>query len=145
MDLGVTFETSDNVFEAYVDADHGSDFSNKLRTSSISPWSETHEKEIYERFKSTIGCVVTLYENTIAWICRKQTLLSSSTTKAVFIAVADLAPTIVFLRELTLEIFPSLPPMVTIFEDNLSTTLLFQSALFHGKLKHLALKYLKVK
>ncbi len=65
--------------------------------------------------------------------------------EAEFVAVAESAPTIIFLRELTMDIFPEQMQPVTVFEDNLSTSLLLKSAYHHGKLKHLALKYLKVR
>ncbi len=143
--FGINFQTTGEDLQAYVDADHGSDMSSKVQSNMNLPWTENQEKEFYHKFNSTIGCIITLYGNPVSWICRKQTLLAGSTMEAEFIAVAESAPTIKFIRELTLELFPDFPPTVTVFEDNLSTSLLLQSAIYHGKLKHLALKYLKVK
>ncbi len=85
------------------------------------------------------------YGNPVAWLCRKQPVITTSTTEAEFVAVAEASTLIVFLRELTLEIQLSFPSIVTIYEDNLSTTTLLRSLFHHGRLKHLALRFLRVK
>ncbi len=144
-DLGMTYGVSEEGLQAYVDADHGSDVVSRSVSVAHPMEQQRQDEELSNKFKSTTGCLVTINQNPIAWICRKQSLLSCSTTEAEFIAVAESAPTIVFLRELTLEIFPGEALPVTVFEDNLSTSLLLASVYHHGKLKHLALKYLKVK
>ncbi len=81
----------------------------------------------------------------MAWLCRKQPAITTSTTEAEFVAVAEASTLIIFLRELTLEIEPSFQPTVKVFEDNLSTTTLLRSLFHHGRLKHLALRFLRVK
>ncbi len=60
-------------------------------------------------------------------------------------AVAEASTLITFLRELTLEIQPNFPPTVSVYEGNLSTTTLLRSIFHHGRLKHLALHFLRVK
>ncbi len=59
--------------------------------------------------------------------------------------MAEASTLIIFLRELTLEIAPGFPSTVKVYEDNLSTTTLLRSLFHHGRLKHLALRFLKVK
>ncbi len=60
-------------------------------------------------------------------------------------AVVEASTLITFLRELTLEIQPNFPATVSVYEDNLSTTTLLRSIFHHGRLKHLALRFLRVK
>ncbi len=144
-EMGLNFGSSKSGLEAFIDADFGSDFPVQL-TGEVDKYSNVQfEQRQYEKFKSTTGCLVALYGNPISWICRKQTLLTTSTTEAEYIAVADSSSQILFLYQLTCELFPSSITSVSIHEDNLSTTKLLQSVYNHGKLKHLILKYLKVK
>ncbi len=107
--------------------------------------SDSDLQRICNRYKSTTGCIIQLYGNPIAWLCRKQPAITTSTTESEFVAVAEASTLIIFLRELTLEIHPSFPKTTTIYEDNLSTTTLLRSIFHHGKLKHLALRVLRVK
>ncbi len=148
--LGLTFQSKGTDLTAFVDADFGSDIS--ITKSSHKSNEETHPipsdpdlKQICNRYKSTTGCIIQLYGNPIAWLCRKQPAITTSTTESEFVAVAEASTLIIFLRELTLEIHPSFPKTATIYEDNLSTTTLLRSLFHHGKLKHLALRVLRVK
>ncbi len=150
--MGLHFNSPGNELVAYVDADFGSDVGissnaveSELASFDFSPTPEPSLRKICNRYKSTTGCLITLYGNPIAWLCRKQPAITTSTTEAEFVAVAEASTLIVFLRELTLEIQPSFPPIVTIYEDNLSTTTLLRSLFHHGRLKHLALRFLRVK
>ncbi len=150
--LGLTFSSHQTTLSAFVDADFGSDaadlnYSTKTGTEIVdftSPPTAT-QKELCNRYKSTTGCLITLYGNSIAWLCRKQPAITTSTTESEFVAVAEASVLILFIRELTLEIAPDFPSTVSVFEDNLSTTTLLRSLFHHGRLKHLALRFLKVK
>ncbi len=150
--LGLTFSSNQDQLTAFVDADFGSDtaessLSRKAETEIadfISPPDGT-QLETCNRYKSTTGCLISLYGNSIAWLCRKQPAITTSTTESEFVAVAEASTLILFIRELTLEIAPDFPSTVSIFEDNLSATTLLRSLFHHGRLKHLALRFLKVK
>ncbi len=148
--LGLTFQSKGTDLTAFVDADFSSDIS--LANSNQRPTEERTQvpsdsdlKQICTRYKSTTGCVIQLYGNPIALLCRKQPAITTSTTESEFVAVAEASTLIIFLRELTVEINLSFPGTTTIYEDNLSTTTLLRSLFHHGKLKHLALRVLKVK
>ncbi len=144
-DMGLHYGSSKKGMEAYIDADFGSGSPTHLTDGLQRSDEVTFEQYQYEKHKSTTGCLVTLYGNPISWICRKQTLLTTSTTEAEYVAVADSASQILFLYQLTCEMFPGSITSISIHEDNLSTSTLSQSLYNHGKLKHLILKYLKVK
>ncbi len=152
-DLGLKFQSRGTDLTAFVDADFGSDLTGshlhqRITTGDLLSSTESQDLElqqIYNRYKSTTGCVIQLYGNPIAWLCRKQPAITTSTTESEFVAVAEASTLILFLRELTLEINPQFSPTVKVFEDNLSTTTLLRSLFHHGRLKHLALRFLKVK
>ncbi len=148
--LGLVFHSKGTDLTAFVDADFGSDISltrtnNRSMEEVTQLPSDTDLKQICNRYKSTTGCIIQLYGDSVAWLCRKQPAITTSTTEAEFVAVAEASTLITFLRELTLEITPSFPTTATVYEDNLSTTTLLRSIFHHGKLKHLALRVLKVK
>ncbi len=145
-DLGVTFASRRDDLCAYVDADFGSDFSRNTSSQtnvSASPLEES--AELRNTFKSTTGCIVYMYGNPIAWICRKQPAITTSTTEAEFVAVAESSSLILFLKQLSVEVDISMEEPVKLYEDNSSTATLLRSIFHHGRLKHLALRYLKVK
>ncbi len=151
-EMGLSFSSIREDLVAYVDADFGSDVatlfdarSDQVQTFDFSPKPDPLLKKISNRFKSTTGCLVQLYGNSVAWLCRKQPAITTSTTEAEFVAGAEASTLITFLRELTLEIQPNFPATVNVYEDNLSTTTLLRSIFHHGRLKHLALRFLRVK
>ncbi len=151
-EMGLSFSSRGNELVAYVDADFGSDVAtsfgapnDRAETFNFSQDSDPVLRKINNRFKSTTGCLIQLYGNPVAWLCRKQPAITTSTTEAEFVAVAEASTLITFLRELTLEVEPTFPSTVSVYEDNLSTTTLLRSIFHHGRLKHLALRFLRVK
>ncbi len=151
-EMGLSFSSRGNELVAYVDADFGSDVAtlsgahnDPEETFNFSQDPDPVLRKISNRFKSTTGCLIQLYGNPVAWLCRKQPAITTSTTEAEFVAVAESSTLITFLRELTLEVDPGFPSTVSVYEDNLSTTTLLRSIFHHGRLKHLALRFLRVK
>ncbi len=130
-EMGLRFSSVGSDLVAYVDADFGSDVATSfgahndpVETFNFSQDSDPVLRKISNKFKSTTGCLVQLYGNPIAWLCRKQPAITTSTTEAEFVAVAEASTLITFLRELTLEVEPNFPSTVSVYEDNLSTTTL---------------------
>ncbi len=151
-EMGLQFNSSRDDLVAYVNADCGSDVTisfsahdDQIETFNFSPDTDPLLRKISNRYKSTIGCIVQLYGNSITWLCRKQPAITTSTTEAEFVAVAEASTLITFIRELTLEIHPNFPSTINVYEDNLSTTTLLWSLFYHRRLKHLALRFLRVK
>ncbi len=101
--------------------------------------------EIYDKHKSTSGCLIQAYGNSVAWLCRKQPAITTSTTETEFVAVAESSSIILFLKEITVELTRQAQPPIRVYEDNISTATLLKSIFHHGKLKHLALRILRVK
>ncbi len=155
-ELGLTFRSTSADICAFVDADFASDYSSRpsdqtsrdqLQLRQEEQISDcTLKAEIYDRHKSTTGCVIQAYGNTIAWLCRKQPAITTSTTEAEFVAMAESLSLILFLRQLTAEVskLENTPP-IRVYEDNISTATLLKSIFHHGRLKHLALRVLRVK
>ncbi len=151
-EMGLTFASSESEISAYVDADFASDYTMPVQqidaanaeTAEVISESDLKE-EIYAKHKSTSGCLIQAYGNSVAWLCRKQPAITTSTMEAEFVAVAESSSLIIFIREITAEIHNSTSKPVTIYEDNVSTSTLLKSIFHHGKLKHLVLRILKVK
>ncbi len=147
-DFGLTFTSSEPDICAYVDADFASDYTSSTSapdTPTSVPEQEL-QTEIYDKHKSTSGCFIKAYGNAVAWLCRKQPSITTSTTEAEFVAVAESASLIIFLKEITTEISRQRETQpVKVYEDNISTATLLKSIFHHGKLKHLALRILRVK
>ncbi len=153
--MGLTFTSSQSEICAYVDADFASDYTMPVQQINAAQQENTKiaevvseidlKEEIYAKHKSTSGCLIQAYGNSIAWLCRKQPAITTSTTEAEFVAVAESSSLIIFIKEITSEIYSSTGKPVTIYEDNVSTSTLLKSIFHHGKLKHLALRVLKVK
>ncbi len=154
-EMGLTFTSSESEICAYVDADFASDYTLRVPHHDATQQenepaaeivSEEHLKEeMYEKHKSMSGCLIQAYGNSVAWLCRKQPAITTSTTEAEFVAVAESSSLIIFIKEITSEIYNSTSRPVTIYEDNISTSTLLKSIFHHGKLKHLALRVLRVK
>ncbi len=153
-ELGLTFRSTSADTCAFVDADFASDYSsipsdqtshNQLRLLQEEQISDcTLKAEIYDRHKSTTGCVIQAYGNTIAWLCRKQPAITTSMMEADFVVVAESSSLILFLRQLMAEVstVEDTPP-IRVYEDNISTATLHKSIFHHGRLKHLAPRILK--
>ncbi len=154
-DLALTFHSSESSICAYIDADFASDYtfsstklihanmSDQWNPESVCKWDL--QTEIYEKRKSTLGCLIQAYGNSVAWVCRKQLAITTSTTEAEFVAMAESLSLIIFLKEITMEISQQAMPLIEVYEDSISTATLLRLIFHHRKLKHLALQILRVK
>ncbi len=66
LDLGIIYGVSDTGLQAYVDADHGSDVGKKTVNVAQPMELQILEKEMYDKFKSTTGCLITIHQNPIS-------------------------------------------------------------------------------
>lgn len=122
--MGIMYECqkSEN-FDVFVDADHAGDPSRK----------------------STTGYVVRMFGCPIMWCSRKQVTIAESTGEAEYVAICEAARDILFLTRLTTEVvFPVQYPIV-VYEDNIAALRKCNSSCAKGRLKHLELKYFKVR
>ena len=91
--------------------------------------------------KSTSGCIFQLSGAAISSRSKKQARVALSTAEAEYIALASAAQEAVWVRQL-LTVLRSNPKEATrIYEDNRSAICLAKNPQFHGRAKHIGVKY----
>jgi len=99
-----------------------------------------HGGDIVER-RSIGGMAFYLNENLITWCSQKQKIVSPSSCESEFMAATATAKQALWLRNLISEITKQEPKPVTLFVDNNSAIALMRNPVFHGRSKHIDLKY----
>ena len=92
--------------------------------------------------KSTSGYVFQIGGSTVSWRSKKQTSVALSTAEAEYISLSATTQEAVWIRQLCAELSATPPTDPTvIFEDNQSTIAMSRSPQFHGRSKHIGIKY----
>jgi len=99
-----------------------------------------HGADAVER-RSTGGMAFYLNENLVTWCSQKQKTVSLSSCESEFMAATAAAKQALWLRNLISEITREKPKTVTLFVDNNSAIALMKNPVFHGRSKHIDLKY----
>jgi hypothetical protein len=122
LELGLVYVQCGNASQlvGYTDSDHGSDTVHR---------------------KSTSGMAFYLGENLITWNSYKQKTVSLSSCESEFKAATAAAQQALWLRNLFSEVLRQKPAAVTLYVDNNSTIALMKNAVFHGRSKHIEIKY----
>ena len=98
-----------------------------------------------DNFCSTIGYIVYLHHNPIAWSSKRQKTLARSSTEAEFRVVASTTTKIDWLQSLMIELGYASTITPTIFCDNLSATHYSANPVFHSRMKHLVIDFYYVR
>lgn len=122
LEMGLVYVQSGNAGQlvGYTDSDHGSDAVHR---------------------RSTGGMAFYLGENLITWNSYKQKSVSLSSCESEFKAATAAAQQALWLRNLFSEVMKQKPAAVTLFVDNNSAIALMKNAVFHGRSKHIDIKY----
>ena len=91
--------------------------------------------------KSTSGYVFNLAGGPISWRSKKQTCIALSTAEAEYVALAYAAQEAVWLRKLMSHFEGRQAASITVFDDSQSAIAMTKNPQFHGKTKHIAIKY----
>ena len=91
--------------------------------------------------KSTSGYIFQIAGGPVSWRSRKQSCVALSTSEAEYIALTSAAQEGIWLRQLISEILKKPMKPVTIYEDNQSTICLARNPQFHGRSKHISIKF----
>lgn len=91
--------------------------------------------------KSTSGYVFMKSDAAITWRSKKQTCVALSTAEAEYVALSSATQEAVWLRKLTSELSYSADEPTIIFEDNQSAIAISRNPQFHGRTKHIDIKY----
>jgi hypothetical protein len=99
-----------------------------------------HGSDVMQR-RSTGGMAFYLGENLITWNSYKQKTVSLSSCESEFKAATAAAQQALWLRSLFSEVMKQKPDIVTLYVDNNSAIALMKNAVFHGRSKHIDIKY----
>ena len=91
--------------------------------------------------KSTGGMVFYLNKSLISWASQKQRCVALSSCEAEFIAATAAACQVVWLKKILSQITAYNVGPVTLFIDNKSAIDLAKNPVFHGRSKHIDVKY----
>ena len=91
--------------------------------------------------KSTSGYLFQIGGGAVSWRSKKQSSVALSTAEAEYIALASTAQEAVWLRQLTTELGSDSTEAITIFEDNQAAISMSKNPQYHGRAKHISIKY----
>ena len=91
--------------------------------------------------KSTSGYLFQISGAAVSWRSKKQTCVALSTAEAEYMALASAAQEAIWLRQLTADLNSRQPGATIIFEDNQSAISMAKNPQFHGRTKHIGIKY----
>ena len=91
--------------------------------------------------KSNTGYLLKYLGAPITWSCRKQTLVTLSSTEAEYVAVSDAVKKPLWIRRLLHNFNQDTDEPVVIYEDNQSCIKLLQDVKAHHRTKHISTKY----
>ena len=92
--------------------------------------------------KSTSGYMFQIGGTAVSWRSKKQTTVALSTAEAEYVALAGATQEAVWMRQLTADLNgePATKPTV-VFEDNQAAIAMAKNPQFHGRSKHISIKY----
>ena len=91
--------------------------------------------------KSTSGYLFQLSGGAVTWKSKKHGCVALSTAEAEYVALSSTAQESVWLKHLTTELGSPPKTPTTIFEDNQSAIAMTKNPQFHGRAKHIDIKY----
>jgi hypothetical protein len=94
--------------------------------------------------RSTSGVVVCHAGGAISWLSQRQTMVTTSTTEAEFVAATEAAKEIIWLKRLFTDT-GTLRQTPTLYVDNSAAVKLAQNPEFHRRTKHIDVKYFFVR
>ena len=91
--------------------------------------------------RSTSGYIFQLSRAPISWRSKKQTCVALSTAEAEYMALASAVQEAIWLERLISDLLGTKEETVTVYEDNQSTISMGKNQQYHGRTKHIAIKY----
>ena len=91
--------------------------------------------------KSTSGYLFQIGGGPVSWRSKKQSSVALSTAEAEYMALASAGQEAVWMRLLTAELCGNSMKELTIFEDNQSAIQMSKNPKFHGRAKHIGIKF----
>ena len=91
--------------------------------------------------KSTSGYVFMLSGGAVSWSSKKQKCVALSTAEAEYVALSSASQESIWLRQLMTELGNPLEVPTLIFEDNKAAIAMTNNPTFHGRAKHIDIKF----
>jgi hypothetical protein len=91
--------------------------------------------------RSTSGYMFQISGAAVSWRSKKQSCVALSTAEAEYMALASAAQEAVWIQQLVGEIQDKPAKSITIYEDNQSSIQMAKNPQFHGRAKHIGIKY----
>ena len=91
--------------------------------------------------KSTSGYVFQIGETAISWRNKKQTCVALSTAEAEYVALSSTAQESLWLQQLLADLTKEPTKSMVIYEDNQLAIIMAKDPQFHGRSKHIDIKY----
>ena len=91
--------------------------------------------------KSTSGYLFTIGGGAVSWRSKKQTSVALSTAEAEYMALARSAQEAIWIKQLNVELNHPPSHATLIHEDNQSAIAIAKNPRFHGRAKHIEIKY----
>jgi hypothetical protein len=110
----------------------------------LQPYSDASWAIPIMEHRSASGSLFTLNDVPIHWICRKQRLVTLSSTESEIVASSLTAQELLWIKQL-LEVLVCLQTPISFLIDNLSMKYILESILTSHRTKHLEIRYLFIK
>uniref|UniRef100_A0A1X7VWA0 Reverse transcriptase Ty1/copia-type domain-containing protein n=1 Tax=Amphimedon queenslandica TaxID=400682 RepID=A0A1X7VWA0_AMPQE len=120
VDFGLLYSRTSSICMGYSDSNWGGDLDDREPTSV---------------------CVFPIGGGPVSWQSQKQSCVALSTSEAEYIALTSAAQEAIWLRHLLSEVEQEEEKTIVIYEDNQSTICLSKNPQFHGRSKHIVIKY----
>ena len=91
--------------------------------------------------KSTSGYTFQVNGAAVSWRSKKQTCVALSTAEAEYVALSAATQEALWMRQLLTDLNVNIDKPVTIYEDNQSAIAMSKNHQFHGRSKHIDIKY----
>ena len=120
---------------------HGLLYSRSDSDKSVVGFSDADWGGDLDNRKSTSGYVFRIGGTAISWRSKKQPCVALSTAEAEYIALASATQESLWLQQLLADLKKESVKSMVIFEDNQSAISMAKNPQFHGRSKHIAIKY----
>ena len=91
--------------------------------------------------KSTSGYLFCISGGSVSWRSKRQTCVALSTAEAEYVALAATTQEALWMRQLISEMRAEHPKSIVIHEDNQSAISMTRNPQFHGRSKHISIKF----
>lgn len=126
-------------------ASHKLALSNALCEQELHAYSDANWAEDKETRKSNSGYFCSLNGGAVSWSCKKQELISLSTTEAEYVALSETCKEIIWLKRLVKFFDVDLRKNIVVFTDSQSCLKMIKNDKFSNRTKHIDTRYHFVK